>query len=92
MKVKAYSLAYSSLAVSGAVFTIFVVAIILAQTQVVPMPAVKKIAGITWLFGIPAAMILALAGVFRDRRRGIAVVALVVSLICGLFCTLQLLV
>ena len=45
-----------------------------------------------WLFGTPAAVLLAFGGLVKDDRRIVAVLALVVALVCGLFFTLQMLV
>ena len=89
---KAHRLAYSSFAVCLVEMMIFFTAIILVRTPFDHPTLIKKATGVAWLFGTPAAVLLALGGVIRDNRRVAAVVALVVALICGLFCTLQMLV
>lgn len=89
---KAHRLAYSSFAVCLIEMMIFLTAIILVRTPFDHRTLIKKVTGITWLFGTPAAVLLAVGGVVKDNRRFAAVVALVVALVCGLFCTLQMLV
>ncbi len=89
---KAQRLAYSSLAICLTEMMVFVVAIILVRTPFEHPILVKKATGIAWLFGTPAAILLTLGGLIKDDRRAVAVLALVVALVCGLFCTLQMLV
>jgi membrane protein CcdC involved in cytochrome C biogenesis len=89
---KTHRLAYSSFAISGVVMLIFLSAILLVRTQFDHPTLIKKAIGIAWLFGTPTAFLLALAGLFRDSRRGAALLALTVALVFGLFCTLQMLV
>jgi hypothetical protein len=86
---KAHRLAYSSFAICALEMLIFVSAILLVRTQFDHPILRKKATGIAWLFGTPAAVLFAIAGLFRDSRRGVAVLALIVAFICGLFCTLQ---
>jgi hypothetical protein len=89
---KAHRLAYSSFVICSLEMLIFLSAILLVRMQFDHPMLIKKATGIAWLFGTPAALLLALAGMFRDSRRGLALLALVVALVCGLFCTLQMLV
>jgi hypothetical protein len=89
---KTHRLAYSSLVVCLIEMVVFVTAIILVRTPFDHPTLIKKATGIAWLFGTPAAVLLALAGLVKDDRRVAAVVALAVALGCGLFCTLQMLV
>ncbi len=89
---KTHRLAYSSFAVCLIEMAIFVTAIILVRTPFDHPMLIKKATGIAWLFGTPAAVLLAMGGLVKDDRRVAAVVALVVALVCGLFCTLQMLV
>ena len=89
---KTHRLAYSSFAICSLEMLIFLCAIALVRTQFDHPTLIRKATDIAWLFGTPAAVLLALAGLFRDSRRGVALVALIVALMCGLFCTLQMLV
>jgi hypothetical protein len=89
---KTHKLAYSSFALCSLEMLIFLSAILLVRTQFAHPTLIKKAIGIAWLFGTPAAVLLALAGLFKDSRHGVALLALVVALVCGLFCTLQMLV
>lgn len=89
---KAHRLAYSSLAICLTEMIVFITAIILARTSFDHPTLIKKVTGIAWFLGTPAAVVLAFGGLVKDDRRIAAVVALVVALVCGLFCTLQMLV
>jgi hypothetical protein len=89
---KTHRMAYSSLAVCLLEMMIFVTAIILVRTPFDHPVLIKKATGIAWFFGTPAAILLALVGLAIDDRRAAAVLAFVVALVCGLFCTLQMLV
>jgi hypothetical protein len=89
---KTRRLAYSSFVVCSLQMLIFLGAILLLRTQFNHPTFIKKATGIAWLFGTPAAVLLAFAGLFRDSHRGLALLALVVALVCGLFFTLQMLV
>ncbi len=86
---KAHRLAYSSLAVCLIGMIVFLAAIILVRTQFDHPTLIKKATGIAWLLGTPTAVFLAIGGVVKDDRRLAAILALVVALVCGLFCTLQ---
>ena len=89
---KSHRLAYSSLSVCLIEMMVFATAIVLVRTPFDHPTLIKKATGIAWLFGTPAAVLLAIGGLARDDRRVAAVMALVVALVCGLFCTLQMLV
>ena len=89
---KTHRLAYSSFVISGLVMLIFLTAILLVRTQFDHPTLIKKATGIAWLLGTPTDFLLALAGLLRDSRRGAALLALIVALVFGLFCTLQMLV
>jgi hypothetical protein len=89
---KAHRFAYSSLAVCLIETIVFVTAIILVRMPFDHPTLIKKATGIAWLFGTPAAVLLAFGGLVKDDRRMAAVLALVVALVWGVLFTLQMLV
>lgn len=53
---------------------------------------IKGIAAATYLTCVPGSLILAIFGLIFDRKRTTAVIACGISVVCGLLCTLQVLV
>jgi hypothetical protein len=84
--------AYISFAVSLAEIIVFLGAIVLVRTPFNHWNLILKATAITWLLGVPGSIAFAVIGIFKDSRRGAALMALIVAVACSLFCTLQMLV
>ncbi len=89
---RAHKLAYLSLVICLLEVTVFFCIAIFATTPRHQSLTLRKLTGITWIFGGPMSIGFSLAGLFLDTRRGTAFIALILAIACWCFCTLQVLV
>jgi hypothetical protein len=88
----AHKLAYIAFAICLLEIAIFICIAAFAKTAVSDSILLRKTTDMTWLFGGPASIGFACAGLFWDSRRGIAFIALIFAVVCWCFCSLQMLV
>jgi hypothetical protein len=81
-----------SLAISLVDMLIFGVLIGLVHLGFSPNGTIDRVAGLTYLIGVPASFLCAILGLIYDRRRLAAAIAFGAAMACGYFCTLQVLV
>jgi hypothetical protein len=84
--------AYISFTICVLEMFVFLCAIALGRTPLNHPILIGKTTAVAWLLGVPASVGFAVAGVFRDSRRGTASMAVIAALVCALFCSLQMLV
>jgi hypothetical protein len=89
---KTHTFAYISLVICSLEMFIFLCAIALVRTQFDHPTLIRKGTAIAWLFGSPTSVGLAMIALFKDSRRGVALLALILALVFGFFCSLQMLV
>lgn len=64
----------------------------LVRFGVTEVVSIRPVAACTFLLAVPGSLLGAILGLIFDMRRGLALAALPVSVLCGAFCTLQVLV
>jgi|HubBroStandDraft_6_1064221.scaffolds.fasta_scaffold1352378_2 hypothetical protein len=74
------------------VTVLFIVAFSLGGTLLSHSTGLSRLVAADWLFGGPVSIGFALAGIFLDSRKRLAVLALIFACACWAFCTLQMLV
>lgn len=91
------SIALSFLQIGSFVLAALLINFALVNSKPFPSPGLRGapiyrfLAG-AWLFGTPTTFISAVIALKLDSRRGLAVIALIVSIVAVVFCSLQMLV